>query len=291
MHSYLRAIGFNMKKKKEIEEIVKEVIKAPASIKTARINEDVEITQISKNFSERVGLTLVGEYNESNEFIMDYYYPYFNGSGVTTSEDVVVEKHSDKESYAGVCDEMKVGVSLIFYLQDVAEYMNGRREGSMSKQNTAVTLSGLSLSGKIILPISKNEEQKINYKEASVNRSHLIAAARQGDEEAIESLTLEDIDTYTQISRRIMHEDVFTLVDTYFMPYGIECEQYSVMGEILDYSLVKNSMTGAELYMLSIECNEMIFDVCINKEDILGEPAVGRRFKGVIWMQGKIDFM
>ena len=280
-----------MKKKKEIEEIVKEVIKAPASIKTARINEDVEITQISKNFSERVGLTLVGEYNESNEFIMDYYYPYFNGSGVTTSEDVVVEKHSDKESYAGVCDEMKVGVSLIFYLQDVAEYMNGRREGSMSKQNTAVTLSGLSLSGKIILPISKNEEQKINYKEASVNRSHLIAAARQGDEEAIESLTLEDIDTYTQISRRIMHEDVFTLVDTYFMPYGIECEQYSVMGEILDYSLVKNSMTGAELYMLSIECNEMIFDVCINKEDILGEPAVGRRFKGVIWMQGKIDFM
>ena len=34
----------------------------------------------------------------------------------------------------------------------------------------------------------------------------------------------------------------------------------------------------------------MIFDVCINSEDLMGEPAVGRRFKGVIWMQGNINY-
>ena len=50
-----------------------------------------------------------------------------------------------------------------------------------------------------------------------MNRNQLIAAARQGDESAIESLTLEDMDTYTSISKKILTEDVFSLVDTYFI--------------------------------------------------------------------------
>ena len=54
-----------------------------------------------------------------------------------------------------------------------------------------------------------------------MTRNRLIQAARGGDEEAIESLTLEDMDTYTTISRRIQKMDVFSLVDTYFMPYGV----------------------------------------------------------------------
>ncbi len=56
--------------------------------------------------------------------------------------------------------------------------------------------------------------------EAARKRSRLIAEARKGDEEAIESLTLEDIDMYTTISRRIQKEDVFSIVETYFMPLG-----------------------------------------------------------------------
>lgn len=41
------------------------------------------------------------------------------------------------------------------------------------------------------------------------NRSNLIAAARDGDEEAMESLTMEDMDTYSMISQRIATEDLF----------------------------------------------------------------------------------
>lgn len=72
-----------------------------------------------------------------------------------------------------------------------------------------------------------------------MTRNQLIEAARRGDEDAIESLTLEDMDTYTTISRRIQKEDVFSLVDTYFMPYGVECDQYSVLGEITECHIVK----------------------------------------------------
>ena len=101
---------------------------------------------------------------------------------------------------------------------------------------------------------------------------------------------MEDMDTYTTVSRKIMKEDLFSLVDTYFMPYGVECDQYSILGEILACRLETNSLTGEEVYHLALDCNELIFDVCINRQDLLGEPEVGRRFRGNIWMQGTVHF-
>ena len=74
------------------------------------------------------------------------------------------------------------------------------------------------------------------------------------------------------------------------MPYGVECDQYSVLGEIMGVRMVKNKMTDEKIYILTICCNELTFDVSINIIDLFGEPQVGRRFKGVIWLQGHINF-
>ena len=41
---------------------------------------------------------------------------------------------------------------------------------------------------------------------------------------------------------------------------------------------------------MTINCNELLFDICINKTDLLGEPEAGRRFKGTVWMQGYINY-
>ena len=110
------------------------------------------------------------------------------------------------------------------------------------------------------------------------------------DPAAIESLTLDDIDTYSKVSRRLISEDVFTIVDTYIMPYGIECDRYSILGEILNIHRIENEMTREELYIMSLEVNGLTFDVCVPAREVVGEPAVGRRFKGNIWMQGIINF-
>lgn len=87
-----------------------------------------------------------------------------------------------------------------------------------------------------------------------------------------------------------MKEDILSIVDTYFMPYGIESDQYSIMGEILNFYTVENNMTSEKSYVMTIESNNLVFDVCINQEDLLGEPAIGRRFKGTIWMQSRINY-
>lgn len=201
-----------------------------------------------------------------------------------------MERHAAKESYAGVCDDIKVGVSLIFYLQNMIPYVKAQACKQLPIRGTTLTLSALSLQGTIMMPIQKDEQQKKQIKKESKNRTNLIAAARRGDEDAIETLTLEDMDIYSTISKKIQKEDVFSLVDTYFMPYGVECDQYSVLGEIMDYHMVTNKLTGEKIYQITIYCNELTFDLCINAKDLYGEPQVGRRFKGSIWLQGFINF-
>ena len=122
------------------------------------------------------------------------------------------------------------------------------------------------------------------------NRHKMIMKARNGDEDAIESLTLDDMDTYSNISKMIVKQDILSLVDNYFMPYGVECDQYAILGEILDMNCVENTMTKEKVWQLTLSCNDLIFDVCINSLDLYGEPAIGRRFKGSIWLQGTIHF-
>ena len=291
MHKYMRAIGFSQfENKKKLQELLTDVVLHSDQSGIA-LNQDKQVLgEFCKNFAPGIGLAVCGELEEDEKFTYEYYYPYLEGSGVTSCEDVSVERHAEKDSYAGVCDDIKVGISLIFYLKNRIPYINAQAAGKLPVRGTTLTLSALSTSGTIVLPIQKDEEQLRRVKQATVTRNNLMAAARKGDEDAIETLTLEDMDMYTTISKKIRKEDIFSLVDTYFMPYGVECDQYSVLGEIVSMRLETNQISGEQIYVLTICTNELTFDVCINIIDLFGEPQVGRRFKGVIWLQGHINF-
>ena len=291
MHKFMRAIGFSeYTERKKMKELLTDVI-LNADERDYTMNQDkILLGEFCRNFADRMGIAVCGEFDEEDKFVYEYYYPYLRSDEVTTTEDVSIERHAARDSYAGICDDVKVGISLIFYLQNMIPYVKAQVLGKLPIRGTTLTLTGLSTSGTILMPIQKNEEQKNRVKKETANRNNLIAAARKGDEDAIETLTLEDMDMYTMISKRIQKEDVFSMVDTYFMPYGVECDQYSVLGEILKVDLITNQITGEEIYLLKICCNELTFDVSINIIDLFGEPKVGRRFKGNLWLQGHINF-
>lgn len=291
MHKYLRAIGFSkLTDRKKLKEILTEVVMNSDERAYTINQEDVLLGEFRKNFANGMGIAVCGDFDDEDKFIYDYYYPYLEGSGVTSYEDVSVDRHASKNSYAGVCDDIKLGISLIFYLRNMIPYVKAQLKGMLPIKGTTLTLSALSTSGSVLLPVMKDEEQKEKVARDSNNRKNLLAAARKGDEDAIETLTLDDMDLYSMISRRIKNEDIFSMVDTYFMPYGMECDQYSVLGEIVGMRLTTNQITGEQIYVLTICCNELTFDVSINIIDLFGEPKVGRRFKGVIWLQGYINF-
>lgn len=287
MHEFLKSVGFSkITNREELDYLLQDVIENPSSMVQWTKKDGRIFTELSREYAEGMGIAIRGEYNREQEFIPEYFFPYFCGTGITTHDHVDVERHSDHEAYAGVCDEARIGVTLIFYMQNALEFFKDYDQGKPTTQMKSA-LAGLCKQGMILLPVNKEENSKSSKKKGK-DRLSLLEAAKEGDEEAIESLTLEDIDTYSMISRRIMHEDVLTIVNTYFMPYGIESEQYAILGEILDFHYVQNASTKETICVLKINCNSMIFDVCINQENLAGEPQVGRRIKAVIWMQGSV---
>ena len=88
---------------------------------------------------------------------------------------------------------------------------------------------------------------------------------------------------------RIKNEDLLSIVDTSITPSGSESEMYNIMGNILAVSSETNSFTGEKLWVMQVECNEIIIDVCINEADLMGVPETGRRFRGNIWLQGSLS--
>ena len=291
MHKYMRAIGFSeYTERKKLKDLLTDVIMNSDKRAYSLNQEEVMLGEFCKNFAPSLGIAVCGEFDEDDRFVYEYYFPYLSGSGVTSYDDISVERHASKESYAGVCDDLNVGISLIFYLQNMIPYVKAQTSGNLPIRGTSVTLSGLCLSGTIMMPIKKDQDQIEKIRQKTINRNKLLTEARQGNEDAIEILTLEDMDMYSAISKRIHKEDIYSMVDTYFMPYGVECDQYSVLGEIVAMRKVTNDVTGEEIYILTICSNELTFDVCINIMDMFGEPQVGRRFKGVVWLQGFINF-
>ena len=276
MHQYLKAIGFNnIRARNDLISILDDVQENfnHQTIVSYRPGED--FCEVRKDYGQCMGISLCGELDENDVFEPAYYFPYFQGSGISTYSEIAVERKIEKEQYVGMCEDSRIGISLIFTLQNGIEYMRERQAGFVDNLTTSVTLSGLSLSGTILLPVIKDESRLKSEREASDNRK---------------TLTLDDIDTYSQVSRRLVNEDVFSIVDTYFMPYGIECDLYSIMGEILAVRKRKNTLTGVEVYQMKLNVNELQFDVCVPTESVMGEPEIGRRYKGTIWLQGYINF-
>ncbi len=287
MHKYLRTVGFrDLKNKKELKEILTDVVMTSSDRSFAQIDDDTRVAIMCKNISPSLGISVCGEFDEDGHFVFDYYFPYLRSFVKSVQEEISVERHSSQVSFAGVCEEVNFGVILIFYLQNFAGYLDAKKEETL--KNSYVSLTGLSTNGRIIFPLEKSSMQRRSQKIYSEKRKTLMQDARKGVEAAIESLSMQDMGIYNTICKKIMESDVYSLVDTTFIPCGVESDHYAILGEILHVKEETNMYTNDKIYILTLNCNDIIMDVAINSEDLMGVPAVGRRFKGDIWLQGSI---
>ena len=267
-------------KKKDIEKLLDLLERQPSMTKCVQVDEDSNVCEMRTEVAPGLGISIVGELNDDGDFEREFYFPYLESN--------IVQRHTEKETYSGMVDENKVGITLIFYIQNFLEFREKMLDKEHHSKIGSVCFSGISIGGKILLPIKKSQKQIQKAKVAAKDRSSLIEAAKNGDEEAMETLTIEDIDLYSQISRRAMKEDLYSIIDSCFMPCGVECDQYSIIGEIKEVEKVRNIYTKEEIYRMKIESHDLEFVICINSKDLLGEPQPGRRFKGQIWMQGTL---
>ena len=293
MHSYLRSIGFSeISDIDDINDLTDSVISDHNVHSSHRTPDGRVIHLFKQNCGNFMRLVVCGEYDRNEIFFPQYLYPEYIGEDgcVSALEELTVEKNVGNDSYLCGMDDVRIGATLIFHLNNFGDYLNALREEKFSSSRPyTVRLSGLSDNGTILFPVKNSPSKEKNLEKESERRA-LLKAAQNGDTEAMESLTLEEFDTYSMLIERIEVEDVYSIVDTFFMPKGITSDRYSIMGTIDLYKERTNIRTNETVAHMRVNCNGIHVHVTINKKDLVGQPAVGRRFKGDIWLQGQVVF-
>ena len=337
MHKYLRAVGFsNFQKKSQIDDFFKENLKDENLISTY-ISQDMRLCgQYNIQVCQGAGVSVIGEQEKNQLALMDFYYPYLKGYDYTLIQECTIERHSDKDSYAGIIDDYRMGIALIFYLT------NGNVYNSLIKNFKPVDikidrifLSALSIGGRIILPIDKKElsgnefadKSKINEEYEDVLNVSEVSDEDSDDyidedddsvedfmdEHPITTRLIGDIDDFSEgiggkalsigigiklprdpigeQEMRLKNEDLYSIVETSIVPYGIECDKYQIVAEILSVNRKENKFTGETLVEMRVDAMGLQFNLMINENDLEGEPLPGRRFRGVIWLLGEVEFL
>ena len=290
MHTFIKAIGFGKKESQaELEELIKESVIHADSREEKIKKSGYKYLEFKKEFAENIGIIVRGEEDKDGVFHIGNYFPYLSPTteGIFENE-VFIHKKVDSDAFTGMCDDSRLGISLIFFIQKAVNYIDS--DGTEIKEHGRnVKLAALAKTGTIILPTQKRIYSHIASKIDNVMKTQLMDYAKSGNMDAINILSDTDYDKSIVASERIKHEDLFSIVETSFIPYGSESDLYSVLGNIISARQLVNKSTKENIWIIRIVCNDIEFEVAINAEDLLGFPSPGMRFKGVIWLQGDVD--
>ena len=296
MHKYLRAIGFSeYNTKKDIDDFFLKHLNEENLMSTYTSTDGRRIGQYRIFVCHNASIHIIGEDDNKKIANIDFYYPMLKGHDYSLIQECTIEKHSDKDSFAGVIDDYRLGIALIFYLTNTNEY--NQILNSKDLQNIKVSkifLSALSIEGKIILPLKKDKKA---VSEFLSDKSDVAVVEPQNDyydkkdNSEFLSLVNNDMSMYEVVTERYKKEDLYSIVDTSMIPYGVECDKYMIVAEILSVSHKINSFTNEKLVEMRVNSLGMVFNIMINEKDLIGEPKPGRRFRGVIWLQGEIEFL
>ncbi len=299
MHSYFRAIGYsNVVTAPDTEKLIDRILHDKSAERVTEDKESYPMREYRYEIAENMGIMVRCEVDtnplsesETALRVLNYF-PYFKSTVPSIYSDVYVSKKVDTRAYHGMCDDYRLGVSLIFYMLNTVDYLNNKLKFKNGCLLRPVSVSALSLEGKILLPLSdtcKVEIPKLGPAQDMFAEDTRTPYAQDFDSSRAGAF-LNRVENYAEVARRARKEDVFSIVETTFIPYGAESDVYNILGIIEKVKLLKNKDTGEDVYVLSVLCNGIYMDVCINAGDLLGEPAVGRRFRGIVWIQGDVDF-
>lgn len=249
----------------------REVAKPENFYEEVRIDDTSKVREYRLMLGESVGVCAAYLLMGPVTPVLVYSFPFYETFDETSQADCVLERHTATETYSGIIDDLAPGISLIFYM---INSLDMRRKLILGADPLAayhgVYLSAFANEGKVLLPIARTgDETPFQFEETEDDMA----------------LAEEQVFLYD----RIQNEDLYTLVDQTFIPWGVECDQYSIVGEITEVGETVNTFTGIPMWLMAISCNDVHFRLCMRKDDLLGEPAQGRRIKCGIWLHGHVN--
>lgn len=289
MNRYFRAVGFlNNFNREEYEKIVEDITFRPEqpniinNINSKYLILDKRL-ECGKDFGICVRIVKDAKGNVYREAV----FPFFRTDSFVEHELCSFEKKIEGEEYIGVFEDFTLGENVFFYVINADEVY---KKKAIKDIKCSLSISGLSIAGNVILPIQKSEDGKEKVREFNQNRLSLLNRASDGDQNAFATIRHDDILTNVTVSEQVFIEamDIYSVVDSSFIPCGAECDLYSVLGEIKGFERRINNITGEGVYILEVSVKGAIIKICINENDLFGEPQIGFRFKGTVWLQGNL---
>ena len=137
----MRAIGFSdMKDRRKLRKLISGIVADSDRREYTTNEDDIIVAEFSKDFANNMGIAVCGEFDEEDNFAYEYYFPYLRPTNVSSNEEMCVERHTCHESYVGICDETRVGVSLIFYVQNMISYIKRKATEKHPLKNASHSL-------------------------------------------------------------------------------------------------------------------------------------------------------
>ena len=162
MHKFLRAVGFSKyRKRSELNALLD---RGDDEAKIIRLVQDENGDTRAQKLvfvGRRIGVCVCGTMDDEDRFEREFYFPWHEGNCITTQAPCQIQKHAEKDAFSGICDEQGLGVSLIYYLQNQLEYLEKDLNHQKICYVSSVLMSGLSVEGKILLPVQKDMENKV----------------------------------------------------------------------------------------------------------------------------------
>lgn len=292
MHEFLRSIGFSgTLSKKQLDELVNWVLEAPGHLSVvsrAASSGEANLAVAEREVAGRAGILVAGEMDEHGKLIPEYYFPYLKSAMISSEAGLSVEKQAARDAYTGMCEDYRMGMALIFAVTNIADAARNaisepmRRNAPFKK----VCFAALASDAVVILPLLQTE--KVLKPQSEDSKDRLYHEAEEGNVNAQMAIEKAEEERYHRALDRLRDTDIFTVVESFFMPHGMESERYYLMGKIVSSKQYTNQLTNEDFYDILIEVNGMPLSLAVSRKDLTGEPVNGARLKAHIWLMGEL---
>ena len=292
MHEFLRAVGLkSIKTKEQLKALTAWVLEKPDRFRAASLPDEENLAVAERLTSESSGVAVVGAVNEQGDLVPEYYFPYTGSSLISSDAPLSVEKQISRNGYIGLCEDDRLDISLIFSVKNVTDAAKQLQEGMLTgKLFRRVSLSLLLSDGTILLPIAIPDRVLKKREESEKRRKALMNDYANGDPEAFEKMARESVLRFEKMMDRVEKSDVYSVVNSFFMPHGMESDRYYFLGTIKHCRENENRITHEHFYEMTVDVNGMEFSASVNASDLTGVPAEGYRLRGHAWMSGELRY-
>lgn len=266
MHRYLRAIGYSEVKSR-----------ADAVHMLNDLTRNTGGDDLFHPCGKMMGVRVIRN-RSYDDFSIEALIPEAFGNLRLYADEVSFQTRGEGHGLSGILEDPEHLLLVAFFCQNHDFVENHQLN------NCEVRLSGLALSGKIYLPAREKEREPI-----SELKPKRFGGEKLSSPSSVMDIIRDEERNFEQVTERLENESIYEVIDTLFMPYGIECDKFEVMGNILEMEYLANQDTGEKVYRLDLDANGVLLSVFINEKDLFGEPKVGRRFKGNVWLQGIVN--